>query len=331
MTETTEEKHTINYKRILTIGLQVVIIGLLGWYLYQNREVLASLKNIRWQQIMWIVLLDTAGFLINSLINFFMLQRLDPRIGYLDCVMLQYVNNMFNRILPTIGGGAAFRAYYLKKVYRISYTQFASTVAGLYVITFSTTALVGILCLLKIYLQFQVFNWIIFLVFATIFVGMLGVILFSPRLPASNNRWLKILKNIIDSWNIIKKETRLVLIFMFLSLILLFLYAAYMLIGYQALGVETSLTPMLYLSTLGIILALVNFTPDAIGVKEGIYIFSRDLVRIPQDILVLGSLYLRGISIVSTFLVSGVCYWVLMRRLKKAESLPVPAAEAEPR
>ena len=73
---------------------------------------------------------------------------------------------------------------------------------------------------------------------------------------------------------------------------------------------------MLFLSTLGIIIAFLNFTPDGIGIKEGVFIFSSDLVQIPAEILVLGSIVLRGISIFTTFIVGGISYILLMRQIK---------------
>lgn len=323
------------YKKILTYALQVIVLGLLAWFLYQNQDAFDSLKNIRWQQIIWIVLLDTASFLVGSYLNYSMIQRFDPRVTFLDCFLLQYVNNFLNKILPTIGGGAAFRAIYLKQKYRFPYTQFTSTVAGIYVISFSSTALVGIFCLLVIYARFQVFNWILFLAFAGILAACLFIIVYSPQIPPSNRRLLRVMKGVVDGWNLLKRDPKVVILYTFISMVYLVLSALHLLIGYQALGIQTNLIPMLFLSSLGIILAFVNFTPDGIGIKEGIFVFSKNLVRIPQDVLVLGSLVLRGISLVSTFIVGGICYLILMRRFKAldaGETLPAddPVIKGQP-
>jgi len=323
MIEKTTEPKPFSYKKALSYLIQVVIVGLLVLYFYQNRDVFESLKNIRWQQIVWIVLLDIAAYLINSILNYSMIRQLDPRVTFLDCFMLQYVNNLLNKILPTIGGGAAFRAIYLKKKYQFPYSQFASTVAGLYVISFSATSLIGIFCLLVIYAWFQVFNWIIFLAFAGILLPTLFIIMASPQIPKSDRRVLRVLKSVVEGWNVIKKKPRFVFAYGFLAILLLLISTLQTYISYEGLGIKTNLIPMLYLSTLGIIMAFLNFTPDGIGVKEGIFIFSKDLVRIPEDILVLGSLYLRGISIFSTFVIGGISYWLLMREMKRIDdSLP---------
>lgn len=313
----TTGQSTKKYRKYITNILGLVVLGLLVWYLYHNRDAFQSLKNISWQQVVWIIVLDFAVFFINSLLNYTMIKRLEPRISFLDCYMLQYVNSLLNKILPTIGGGAAFRAVYLKQKYQFSYAHFVSTLAGLYVISFISTPLIGLFCMGLIYLQVKVYNLVIIAAFLALLLPSLGIIFFSPKLPDSDNRIIKIVKSVIEGWNILKKDPKSIIFYAVFSIILLFLSALQTMIGYQALGIRTSLIPMLFLSTLGIILALVNFTPDGIGVKEGIYVFTADLVQIPNNILVLGSLVLRAISMITTFLIGGISYWILIRQLKK--------------
>lgn len=307
--------------------VQIIVVGLLVWYLYQNRDLFVLLRNVRWQHIFWIVVFDTASYFVISYTNYSIITRLDPKISYIDSLMLQYINSMLNKIVPTIGAGAAFRAYFLKKKYQFSYTQFASSVTVFYVVSFFTTSLIGILCLLLIYLQYQVFNWVIFLVFLGILLPALVVILFPLKVPTSNHRLLRILKNAVDSWNTIKKQPKYVFIYVVSTVLLLVLSSAYTFLGYSALGVSPSPIQMLYLSTLGIIIILLNFTPDGIGIKEGLYVFSQKLVQIPQDVLILGSLYLRAVSMVTTVAIGALSYWILSRQLKGGEGNPIPFAE----
>jgi len=319
MIENLPEQSTRNYRKYILNIFGVFVVVLLVWYLYNNRGVLGSLKNIRWQQILGIIMLDTAMFLIGGLLNKSLIDRFDPRVSLLDCFSLQYANNFLNKILPTIGGGAAFRAIYLKRKYQFPYSQFISTVGGLYVISFLSVAVVGIACLLAIYIRYNQFNLVILTVFISLLLPCLFIILFSPQIPASNNKFLKILKSIVEGWNIIKQDPKFILVYASLSVVILLISAVQTLISYQALGVQTTFISMLFLATLGIILAFLNFTPDGIGVKEGIYIFSADLVQMPDNLLVLGSLLLRGISFCTTFIIGGISYWVLMRELKRLE------------
>lgn len=315
------------YRNAVLYILQVVVIALLAWYVYQNRDPLILIKKIQWEFIVGIIVLDVASYLVTTFINYSMISRLNKNVTFLDSLMLQYVNSLLNKVLPTIGGGAAFRAYYLKEKYQFPYTQFVSTIAGLYIISFSTTSLIGILCLLAIYWEYHVFNGLIFLAFVGILIPTMTIAIWTIRIPDSNLRLLRIAKNIIDSWNIIKKERKLVFAYMFFTNLLLLISTAYTYLGYRALGEQPAFFPMLYLSTLGIILAFINFTPDGIGVKEGIYVFSDKLVQIPRDILVLGSLYVRGISMITTLLIGGISYLILMRQLKNTSNREISLAE----
>lgn len=300
-----------------TIGTLVLIFFV--WFLFQNKNILDPLKNISWEQILLIVLIDMATFLINGVLDQSMINRFDRRVGFLDCYLLGYASNFLNKILPTIGGGAAFRAAFLRRKYQFPYTQFISTVAGLYVISFFSTAFIGLFCLWVIYVNFTVFNWVIFLSFLAIGLFCLFIIVFSPEVSESSNGMLKILNSIFEGWKIIKSEPKFILIYALLSMTILFLSALQTFFSYQALGISTDIISMLFLATLGIILAFLNFTPDGIGVKEGVYVFSSNLVRIPSGILVLGSLVLRAISICTTFIFGGICYMYLSRKLNRME------------
>ena len=310
------EKKTSNLRKYIANAVGVPIILFFIWYLYQNQDIVEHLKNISWEQIGWIVLCDVVTFLINGLLDQSMINRLDTRVNFWDCYLLGYASNFLNKILPTIGGGAAFRAAYLKRKYQFPYSQFISTVAGLYVISFFSTSLIGLFCLWVIYFRFAASNWVIVLVFLVIGMFCLFIIIFSPKKSASDNRIIKVLNNIFEGWKIIKKEPKFILLYAILSIALLFLSAMQTFFSYQALGVKTDIISMLFLSTLGIILAFLNFTPDGIGVKEAVYVFSSDLVQIPNGLLVLGSLILRSISICTTLIFGGISYLVLIRRLR---------------
>ena len=315
--ETTQNQARNKYRQYASYILGLVILFLLLAYLYRNQGVLSLIKNISFTSVLWIVFLDMTIFMITGFLDQSMLRRFDARIGFWDCYLLGYANNFLNKILPTIGGGAAFRAVFLKKKYQLSYSHFVSTIAGLYVISFLPHSLAGMICLLMIFVRQKMFSWLIFLAYLGIFLFCLGTIIFSPNVPASQNRILRVLGSIFDGWQVLKNDPKLIVIYALFSTALLILSASQTYFSYQALGVKTDMVSMLFLSTLGIILAFLNFTPDGIGVKEGVYVFSSELVRIPDGVLVLGSLVLRAISICTTFVVGGICYLILLRRMNR--------------
>jgi len=308
-----------NYSQYVSCILGLIILSFLVWYLYQNQDALFLLGNVSYRSILPVLLMELVMFLIAGYMDKTMIGRFDSRVSFLDCYMLGYANNFLNKILPTIGGGAAFRAVFLKKKYQLPYSKFVSTIAGLYVVSFLPHSLTGMICLLVIFARQGVFNWLIFLIFLGIFSFCLITILFSPKIPESQSRILKFVGNIFEGWQVLKQDSKLVVIYTLSSLMLLLLSAMQTYFSYQALGVQTDMVSMLFLSTLGIILAFLNFTPDGIGIKEGVYVFSSELVRIPDGILVLGSLVLRAISLCTTFVIGGICYLILSRQMSRLE------------
>lgn len=276
-----------------------------------------SLKYLKWQYILLLIFAEMVSFLINGFLDQSMIGKFGKKVSYIDCYMLAYANNFLNKILPTIGGGAAFRAIFLKKKYDFPYLQFVSTITGLYVISFFSVSLIGLVCLVLIYIRIKVLNWFLIIAFSGLFLGCLSIIIFSPKLPESNNRLVKIFNSVIDGWIMIRKDYKFIVIYTFLSIILFGLSALATMISYKALGLATDYIDMLFLSSLGIIMAFMNFTPDGIGVKEGLFIFSSDLVRIPKDMLVMGSLVLRAVSFCSTFIIGGISYLILTKKFNK--------------
>ena len=317
MNDTQPENHKPSKIRLLTNLLGVIILVLLGWYLYRNREVFSSLYSITAWQIVLMILLEAAGYLLGSFLNYSMIRRFGFHVSYLDSVLLQYSNSFLNKIMPTIGAGAAFRAVFLKKKYTFPYSQFVATLGGLYLISFIATALIGLACMAVFYLQDGLTNWVITLAFLGLLLPCLAIVIFSPSVPEKNNRFIKTVRSIISGWNILKKDWRFVVMYTAFVILQLLLSALQVLVCYRALGTQAGLIPMVFLSTLGIILTFLNFTPDGIGVREAVYVFSSNLVQIPQTVLVLGSLVLRGLSILTSMVFGGIAYWILTQQIKK--------------
>ncbi|MBP7092086.1 MAG: hypothetical protein KBA59_04235, partial [Anaerolineaceae bacterium] len=62
--------------------------------------------------------------------------------------------------------------------------------------------------------------------------------------------------------------------------------------------------------------------PDGIGIREGVYMFSSSLVNIPEAMMVLTSLLLRGLAIFSTVSIGVIAYLVYLKKLKDLQGAP---------
>lgn len=305
--------------KIFTAIFGIAVVILLAVYLYRNREIFSSFRSIAAWQIIVILLTETVGITLGSLMNYSLIRRFGYRVTFGDSLMLQYINNFLNKILPTIGGGAAFRGVFLKKKYDFPYSQFVSTLSGFYVISFVAISLIGLMCMLYFYTQYRAVNWVIIIAFLALLLPSLGVILFSPAIPEKKQRVFRILKSVVDGWNQIKKDTRFIFFYTLIVIAQLLLSSWQMLVAFQALGVDTGFIQTTFICSLGIPLSFLNFTPDGIGIREGVYMFSSNLVNIPEAMMVLTSLLLRALAVFSTMTIGGIAYLVYLRKIKQIE------------
>ena len=86
---------------------------------------------------------------------------------------------------------------------------------------------------------------------------------------------------------------------------------------YRGLGFNVGLVETFYMSSLGAILTFVNITPDNIGIKEAVYMFTADIVGLDSDIILLGSLIIRAVALINTFVIGGISYLLLTPRIKE--------------
>jgi len=308
------------YKKLLTNIFTIVVLVLMVVYLYENREVFRSLENIKIQYFIYIVLAQVGTVALNSLLNQRIIRTLDKDIPYKDVFLLQYSNNFLNKIISE--GGALFRGYFLKEVYKLPYTKYISTIAGSYILSFLTYSIIGLISLGYIFLTRGVINYIILLSFLGILLGTTILILINPKFENKKNyRVLRWITSILEGWQQIKKNKKQLLIFTLLIILMLLLHVPQAVFIYRALGENVGVFESLYMSSVGIITTFINITPNSIGIKEGIYMFSSEVIGLDSDIILLGALITRAVSLISSFVLGGVSYLKLAPRLKGKEYL----------
>lgn len=139
-----------SHRKVISSLFTILVLILMGRYLYRNRLVFNSLKNLEIQYLLIIVLSQISTIAVNALLNKKIIGTLDREITYKDAFQLQYAQNFQNKIISE--GGALFRGYYLKKIYSLPYTKYISTLAGSYILSFLSYSIVGALSLAYIYI-----------------------------------------------------------------------------------------------------------------------------------------------------------------------------------
>lgn len=303
------------HKKVITNIFTFIVLLLMAFYLYKNREVFDALKKLDARYLVIIVISQVATTALNALLNHRIIKTLNRDISYKDSLLLQYANNFLNKIISE--GGAVFRGYFLKEVYKLPYTKYISTIAGSYILSFLSYSIVGLVSLGYIYLTRGIINYLILAFFVLLLLGTLTFVIINPKFKNKKDlRVLRWIKSILEGWKEIKKNKKDVLTLTGLILLMLLVNVPQSVLIYSALGNNLGIFESLYMSSLSIMTTFINITPNSIGIREGIYMFSSEVIDLEPDIILLGSLITRAVTMITSFLLGGIAYLKLLPRLK---------------
>lgn len=303
------------HKNGITNVVTVIILFLMGYYLYRNREIFTSLRNLEIKYVVYILFLQIGVVSLTALVNKLVINILEVAITFKESLLLQYSNSFLNKLVSE--GGAVFRGYFLKEVYKLPYTKYISTIAGFYVISFLSNSIIGLISLAYIYTVYNRINYLILAALVLLLLVMIFLLLINPHFNnKKENRILKLINSTLNGWGKIKKDKGRLVLFISIILLILFLTAMQSIFVYRGLGVDLGFFESLYMTSIGIITTFVNITPDSIGIKEGVYMFSSQIIGLDSDIILLGALIIRAIALINTFIIGGISYLKLSSRLK---------------
>ncbi len=265
------------YKRVLPKLLTVGFLAAFGWFWYKNPTIFSPLKDISISTIVLIGVAKSAFHVGNGLFTKWTAEHFTPSkltLGESYYVgVLTALGNFFGPIL----GGTSIRAVYLKKVHKLSYSKFTSTLIGYYLVLFTTTCIMALGALFVLPTTQQTNLLILFFGLWLVMMLAFSVI----RLPAKNkltfvasNKYIAKIVNIIyeieDGWKLILRNRRLVLRLLMLALGIFVATVIITFLEFDAIGSSISLPGAIMFSVLTTVALLISFTPGAIGVRESI-------------------------------------------------------------
>jgi hypothetical protein len=228
--------------------------------------------------------------------------------------MLSSVTTAANFVLP-LRAGAAFRAMYMKKVYRFPFSYFASTLAIYYLVTILIASLVGMFCLIVIYVGQGYFRLDLFLLFPTVLL-VAGIALLARKGKEKNSgstqSWWT---NFLTGYKNILANSR------FFHTALLIVAAGFIVstIGWTVALREYA--PFIKISESFLIVAsqvvgsLVTLTPGGTGFQEmaGMYVGHRFQITLVQLFAIL--VWTKAVRIIISLLLALPSFILLKRRI----------------
>lgn len=310
-----------DWKTILSGALFIVMVALLAFYLYHEREELWSLLSLDAWTVAWVLLLSLGGCLFNCLYHRALLHGYGLRLTLCDWVGVVFVSNAIAYVLP-MRADLIFTGAYYKRVKGMRYTRLASMAAGnvVFGVVFSLAQiLIALLCMALIDGQAPVSIWLCWALGA---LGMAAFLFLSLRGEGRALSWLsrwKTLSQIVAGFNeLLKNRPMLWRLLVCLAGNNLFHLLAYMLC-FRSVGLPVVFYEALFYNSVSWLAGVVAIVPGNIGIKESV---------MGAATLMMGALFHNGVAasllervaVMIVYILGGLIFALpVARRMRRGE------------
>jgi len=299
---------------IVVVVLAVVAIAL---YLGFQRQLLATLENVTFATITYLVVLRLLFLGANGLFLREFALKFGVQLTPKEWFGLSMVTTMGNHITPFSGGMIA-RAAYLKRHHEFPYAQFATLLASNYLVNFGVISVIGIVALLTFGEAMQLY-WQVFVFFVAVVISISALALVpSTRLPWKN-RIARAVNTSLEGWAAVKSDRCLLARLVTYALINILLNGLSFLIAYDALGSPVSFRAALLIGLLASFSILINVTPGNLGIQEAVVSLSSGLLGTGTGQGLLVALLIRAATLVWAFTLGPVFSYLLARNLSESD------------
>ena len=307
-------------KKLLSITILIIVLALFAYYISSNWSDFTQIKIYKPILIIPLVLITLLVAITNGLLTKYLVAPFNINLNFKEWFGLSTITTFYNTIMPFRGGLIA-KAAYLKKRHNFPFTDFIATMAGIYVINFLVGSFLGLLSLYFIYLYYQIFNPIVTLIFAIMFLISLSITIFSPKLPDVKNPLINRIIRVVNGWHMIKNNRKIIKVSFIVMTLQLVLGAISTAILYSMFNINVSFIKGLYLACLSSFSILVGITPAGLGINEAIGVFSGLVIGITPAQSISASILSRVIGTTIIFILGPIFSYIL---IKNKPSTPSP-------
>ncbi len=311
-----------NLWKYIKVLITLLIVVFFIYYFFQNQEDFLFVLSTPIKYLIMIAIPFGILVLLDGIFIKVILKSFDETISVLESFYVSNISYLGNYFLP-MRGGAVIRSVYLKKNFNFPYTYFVSTLYGFYIIVFLVNALVGLLALLVIQFKYDVVSIPLYIFFGLLFFFMLLLTVF--KFPTDKikegkykvvNKILNIIKDIFNGWNIIISNKKLLYSLIFITIAKFLISAFLFFVEFTALGIGKNFINILLYNCLSGVSLLVSLTPGSLGIREGIFVITSDILGISNEQVMQLALLDRGVVVI-TLVVLFIILYVLQRVFTK--------------
>lgn len=290
--------------KYLKIVITIAVLGFFVYYFINNKEDLLKVLSVTILPLVGIMISYSIVFYLNGVFIKVILKTFKKKISLIESFYVSVISSLGNYFLP-MRGGAVIRSVYLKKNFEFPYEYFVSTLYGYYIIVFLVNAFVGLISLVVISMKYGITSIPLYLFFGGLFVAMLVLSFVKfpvKKIKGSKNKVidkvLSVIKNILEGWNMIVENKRLLISLIVITLVALVAGIALFYFEFRALSIDASIMNVILYNCLSGVSLLVSITPGSLGIREGIFSITSDILGISNEQIMQLALLDRGVSVI---------------------------------
>ncbi len=292
---------------LIKILLTILVILFFVFYFINNRSDFSAVFSTPLHIVLALFALNSLHFFLNGLFILNILKSFGHQIKTLESFYISTISSFGNNFIP-MQGGAVIRSVYLKKTLNFPYAHFVSSLYGNYIIIFGVNAFFALITLFLIHRSMASVPLLLFLFFGLLFTAMLVLALVRIRIDPDKlsrftlmNKARQVLHRILEGWARISGDKGLLLNLVLITVINLGVMAALFGLQFSALGLGGNPLAVLLYNCLSGVSLLVSLTPGALGVREGIFFLTSDVLGLTEGGIMQLALLDRGVTMLTLF------------------------------
>lgn len=293
------------YKKYIKVSITILFSFFFCFYFKNNSEDFYRVTRIPLYYLMIMITFVSLGLFLNGFFIKIILKNFDKKLTTLESFYVSIISSLGNYFLP-MRGGAAIRSVYLKKKFDFSYSLFISTLYGNYIIVFLINSFLALISLLLIQFKFGLVSTVLYIFFIFLFVTMMLLAFIKISIKDSDvhknnftNKIITIIKNIIKGWNLIIENKKLMSSLILLTFGNFLISTILFLIEFETLGINSSLVNIVLYNCLSGVSLLVSLTPGSLGIREGLFFLTSNILKIDNKQIMQLALLDRSLIIIT--------------------------------
>ena len=306
------------HRWIVSFGIFIGLFLLLAFYMKGKGDTFSLLKKLSIGDVLLLVSVSLlfkfmVGVNFRVLISFFNIKLVFKQWFGLTCVAA-----MANYVLPA-KAGLATQALYLKRTYSFKFTNFISSMAGFYAVTFLVNSLSGIFMSGYIFCKGQAAGFEIFIFFcltAMVTAALLSLVYFCPKFSVK----FKIIQNFLDGLCNFHNKHKLAFFLVLSQVGVILAVGLRLLVAFKVIGIEIDLISCMIIALITSFSIFISITPGNLGIKEFFITFSSNILGISPDQALMVAMIDRAVDVIVS-LITGYSFTYILAIKKVDEPL----------